>query len=58
MQAEWFAEVLKEVDTSTLVRKLDLEIGLSDQTITITNWLAGILLAQGALIVALIPYFK
>ena len=58
-------EALKELDTSTLATKADLndavkkiEIAMRDQAITIIKWMTGILVAQGALIVALIQYFK
>ena len=64
-QAEGIAEALKELDTSTLATKTDLkdavktlEIAMRDQAITIIKWMTGILIAQGALIVALIQYFK
>jgi hypothetical protein len=57
-QAEGITEALKELDTSTLVSKSDLEIALANQTVTIIKWVTGILLAQGALVVALIQYFK
>jgi hypothetical protein len=57
-QAEGITEALKELDTSTLVTKSDLEIALANQTITIIKWMTAMLLAQGALIVALIQYFK
>ena len=35
-----------------------LELAIHDQAITIIKWMTGMLLAQGALIVALIQYFK
>ena len=64
-QAEGITEALKELDTSTLTTKTDLndavktlEIAMRDQAITIIKWMTGILIAQGALIVALIQYFK
>ena len=57
-QAEGITEALKELDTSTLVTKADLEIALANQTITIIKWMTGMLLAQGALIVALLEYLK
>ena len=64
-QAEGITEALKELDTSTLTTKTDLndavktlEIAMRDQAITIIKWMTGVLLAQGALIVALIQYFK
>jgi hypothetical protein len=64
-QAEGITEALKELDTSTLATKSDLndavqtlQVGMRDQAITMIKWMTGILLAQGALIVALIQYFK
>ena len=64
-QAEGITEALKELDTSTFATKADLndavktlEIAMRDQAITIIKWMTGILIAQGALIVALIQYFK
>jgi hypothetical protein len=57
-QAEGITEALKELDISPLATKADLEIALANQTVTIIKWMTGILLAQGALIVALIQYFK
>ena len=38
--------------------KTDLKMALAEQTITLLKWITGVLLAQGALIVALIEYFK
>jgi len=52
------SEAIKELDTSTLVTKTDLEIALANQMITTMKWMTGMLLAQGALIVTLIQYFK
>ena len=57
-QAEGITDALKELDMSSLVTKSDLELALANQTITIIKWMTGVLLAQGALIVALIQYFK
>jgi hypothetical protein len=64
-QAEGITEALKELDTSTLATKSDLndavqtlQVGMRDQAITMIKWMTGILIAQGALIVALIQYFK
>ena len=57
-QAEVVGEVLAEADLSSLATKADLKIVLAEQTITMIKWMTGILLAQGALIVALIQYFK
>jgi hypothetical protein len=64
-QAEGITEALKELDTSTLATKTDvndavqmLKLAMRDQAITLITWMTGILIAQGALIVALIQYFK
>ena len=57
-QAEGITEALKELDISALVTKTDLEIALASQTVTMIKWMTDILLAQGALVVALIQYFK
>jgi hypothetical protein len=57
-QAEGITEALKELDVSSLVTKADLELALATQTTTIITWMFGALLAQGALIVALIEYLK
>jgi hypothetical protein len=63
-QAEGITEALKELDT-TLVSKSDLDdavktlqVAMRDQAIGIIKWVTGILLAQGAFIVALIQYIK
>jgi hypothetical protein len=57
-QAEGITDALKELDTSNLVTKADLQVALAKQSVTIITWMTAILLAQGALIVALIQYFK
>jgi hypothetical protein len=64
-QAEGITEALKELDTSTLATKSDLndavrslELAMRDQTITVIKWTTGALLAQGALVVALLQYFN
>jgi len=64
-QAEGITEALKELDTSTLATKTDvndaarmLKLAMRDQAITLIIWMTGILIAQDALIVALIQYFK
>jgi hypothetical protein len=64
-QAEGITEALKELDTSALVTKSDLttavhslELLIRNQVITLIVWFTGALLAQGALVVALIEYFK
>ena len=53
-QAEGITEALKELDISTLATKSDLK----DLELRLVKWIAGMLLAQGALIVALIQYLK
>ncbi len=61
-QAEGITEALKELDISPLATKSDLELALAKQSAkiiaTIVTWTTGALLAQGALVVALIQYFK
>jgi hypothetical protein len=64
-QAEGITEALKELDTTALATKSDLndavktlELATRDQAITIIKWVTGILIAQAGLIVALIQYFK
>jgi len=64
-QAEGITDALKELDTSSLATNaaLDsavqkLQLAMRDQTITIIKWMTGALLAQGALVVALIEFFK
>ena len=57
-QAEGITDALKELDASSLVTKTDLELALARTTTTIITWMTGALLAQGALVVALIQYFK
>jgi hypothetical protein len=57
-QAEGITDALKELDTSNLVTKADLQVALAKQSVTIITWMTAILLAKGALIVALIQYFK
>jgi hypothetical protein len=57
-QAEGITEALKELDVSSLVTKAVLELALATQTTTIITWMFGALLAQGALVVALIQYLK
>jgi hypothetical protein len=58
VQAEGITDALKELDTSKLVTKSDLEIALANQTITLIKWMTGALLAQGALVVTLLEYLK
>ena len=64
-QAEGITEALKDLDTSALTTKSDLndavqtlELATREQAISIVKWMTGMLLAQGALIVSLIQYFK
>jgi hypothetical protein len=57
-QAEGITDALKELDTSKLVTKADLEVALAKQTVSIVTWMTAALLAQGALVVALIQYLK
>ena len=57
-QAEGITDALKELDASSLVTKTDLELALARTTTTNIMWMTGALLAQGALVVALIQYFK
>jgi hypothetical protein len=63
-QAEGITEALKQLDT-TLVSKSDLDdavktlqVAMRDQAIGMIKWVTGILLAQAALIVALVQYLK
>ena len=39
-------------------RPRSIGVAMRDQTITIIKWMTGMLLAQGALIVALLQYLK
>ena len=64
-QAEGITEALKELDTSGLTTKADLkeavqalELTVARTTTTIITWMFGALLAQGALVVALIEFLK
>ena len=57
-QAEGITEALKELDTSALATKIDLKDELKNLELRLIKWMTGMLLAQGALIVALIQYFK
>jgi hypothetical protein len=57
-QAEGITDALKELDTTNLVTKADLQVALAKQSVTIITWMTAMLLAQGALVVALIQYFK
>ena len=57
-QAEGITEALKELDTSALATKIDLKDELKNLELRLIRWMTGMLLAQGALIVALIQYFR
>lgn len=57
-QAEGITEALKELDTANLVTKADLELALARQTVQLLTGMTGMLLAQGALVVALIEFLK
>ena len=57
-QAEGITEALKELDTSALATKIDLKNELKNLELRLIRWMTGMLLAQGALIVALIQYFR
>jgi len=64
-QADAITDVIQEIDTSTLATKADLlavvnslELAIAKQATHQTIWFTGALLAQGALIVALIEYLK
>ena len=57
-QAEGITEALKELDTSALATKIDLKDELKNLELRLIRWMTGMLLAQGALIVALIQYSK
>jgi hypothetical protein len=60
-QAEGITEAIKEIDASGLISTADLkdavqtlELAMREQSLSIIKWTAGALLAQGALVVALI----
>jgi hypothetical protein len=53
-QAEGITEVLKKLDTSALATKSDLR----DLELRLVKWIAGMLLAQAAFIIAFIQYLK
>ena len=55
-QAQGITLALQELDAASLVTRTDLEIALARQTITLLSWMTGMLLAQGALVVALLQY--
>jgi hypothetical protein len=57
-QAEGITDALKELDGSSLVTKIDLELALAKTTTTIITWMTGALLAQGALVVAPHPVLQ
>ena len=53
-QAEGITEVLKELDISLLATKSDLK----DLELRLVKWIAGMMLAQAAFIIAFIQYLK
>ena len=64
-QAEALVSAAQEIDLSGLATKDDikdlrtyLDQALANQMIATMKWMTGLLLAQGALIVTLIQYFK
>ena len=64
-QAEGITEALKELDASPLATKTDLheavqtlQIALARSNTNLIIWMTGALLAQGALVVALVQYLK
>lgn len=57
-QAEGITEVIKQLDISALATKHDLEIALARQTTKLITWMSGALLAQAALIVAILQYLQ
>jgi hypothetical protein len=64
-QAEALVSAAQDLDLSALATKDDvkelrtyLDQALANQMITMMKWMTGMLLAQGALIIALIQYFK
>jgi hypothetical protein len=64
-QAEALVAVAQEIDLSAVATKEDIkdlrsyvDQALAHQALTIIKWTAGALLAQGALVVALIQYLK
>ena len=54
LQADAITSVIQNIDSSALATKHDLD----KQTIKLIVWFTGALLAQGALVVALIEYLK
>jgi hypothetical protein len=57
-QADAITEVIQTIDISELATKHDLELTIEKQTIKLIAWFSGALLAQAALVVALIEYLK
>jgi hypothetical protein len=64
-QAEGITEALKELDVSPLASKTDLkdavqtlEIAIARSNTNLIIWMTGALLAQGALVVALLQYLN
>lgn len=52
--ARGIAEVLKDVTETNLVTKVDLELELERTKADLVRWVAGLMVAQAAVIVALI----
>jgi hypothetical protein len=57
-QAEALVSAAQDIDLSEIATKSDLKIALYELKIDLLKWMSGMMLAQGALIVALIQYFK
>lgn len=58
VQAEGITEVIKQLDISSLATKHDLEIALARQTTKLITWMSGSLLAQAAVIIAILQYLQ
>lgn len=57
-QAEGLTQVINQLDVSSLVTKHDLEIALARQTTKLVIWMSGSLLAQAAVIIAILQYLQ
>jgi hypothetical protein len=58
VQAEGITEVIKQLDISALATKQDLELALARQTTKLITWTSGSLLAQAAVIIAILQYLQ
>lgn len=58
VQAEGITEAIKQLDVSSLATKHDLEIALARQTTKLITWMSGSLLAQAAVIIAILQYLQ